>query len=98
MRSRAPCGSLSASGCLSWFGTVCDGVHTICSALGKYGIRVGRHEVEGGMRRRSRRSPNTSESTGKIGQELPLNQLAPLVPFYPDEAPAARPAEQAPQP
>ena len=39
------------------------------------------------MRRRSRRAPNTSESTGKIGQELPSNQLAPLVPFYPD-APA----------
>ncbi len=26
------------------------------------------------MRRRSRRAPNTSESTGKIGQELPSNQ------------------------
>jgi predicted kinase len=50
------------------------------------------------MRRRSRRAPNTSESTGKIGQELPSNQQAPLVPFYPDEAPAARPAEQAPKP
>jgi len=50
------------------------------------------------MRRRSRRAPNTSESTGKIGQELPSNQLAPLVPFYPDEAPAAQPAEQAPTP
>jgi predicted kinase len=44
------------------------------------------------MRRRSRRAPNTSESTGKIGQELPSNQPAPLVPFYADEAPAARPA------
>jgi predicted kinase len=41
------------------------------------------------MRRRSRRAPNTSESTGKIGQELPSNQPAPLVPFYPDDAPAA---------
>src|ERR1700691_5544958 len=40
------------------------------------------------MRRRSRRAPNTSESTGKIGQELPSNQPAPLVPLYPDEAPA----------
>ena len=46
------------------------------------------------MRRRSRRAPNTSESTGKIGQELPSNQLAPLVPFYPDEAPATKPAEK----
>ena len=40
------------------------------------------------MRRRSRRGPNTSESTGKIGQELPSNQPAPLVPLYPDEVPA----------
>jgi len=46
------------------------------------------------MRRRSRRTPNTSESTGKIGQELPSNQPAPLVPFYPDDAPAAAPAQQ----
>jgi predicted kinase len=38
------------------------------------------------MRRRSKRAPNLSESTGKIGQELPSNQPAPLVPFYPDEA------------
>jgi predicted kinase len=44
------------------------------------------------MRRRSRRAPNTSESTGKIGQELPSNQPAPLVPLYPDELPAAAPS------
>ncbi|MGD0730723.1 MAG: AAA family ATPase [Terracidiphilus sp.] len=52
------------------------------------------------MRRRSRRAPNTSESTGKIGQELPSNQLAPLVPFYPDDPPAAAlPAQhRAPRP
>ena len=50
------------------------------------------------MRRRSRRAPNLSESTGKIGQELPSNQLAPLVPFYADEAPAPRIAQpQRPQ-
>jgi predicted kinase len=41
--------------------------------------------LELGMRRRSRRAPNLSESTGKIGQELPSNQPAPLVPHYPDE-------------
>jgi len=40
------------------------------------------------MRRRSRRSVNTSESTGKIGQELPSNQPRPLVPLYPDEGQA----------
>jgi predicted kinase len=52
------------------------------------------------MRRRSRRAPNDSESTGKIGQELPSNQLAPLVPFYPDEEPVprARTQEAAPAP
>jgi predicted kinase len=59
-------------------------------------------KFEGGMRRRSRHTPNTSESTGKIGQELPSNQPAPLVPFYPDDAPAAPPeqprAQRAQQP
>jgi predicted kinase len=40
------------------------------------------------MRRRSRRGPNLSESTGKTGAELPSNQPAPLVPLYPDAAPA----------
>lgn len=55
------------------------------------------------MRRRSRRPPNTSESTGKIGQQIPSNQPAPLVPLYPEEhrsAPErpreARPANPAP--
>jgi predicted kinase len=50
------------------------------------------------MRRRSRRAPNTSESTGKIGQELPSNQPAPLVPFYPEERVAAPPPPQPPSP
>ena len=36
------------------------------------------------MRRRSRRAPNESESTGKIGQELPADQPAPLRPSYPE--------------
>ncbi|WP_082661597.1 ATP-binding protein [Terracidiphilus gabretensis] len=49
------------------------------------------------MRRRTRRAPNLSESTGKIGQEVPSNQLAPLVPHYPDEA-AAAPRSAAPAP
>ncbi len=34
------------------------------------------------MRRRSKRAPNLSEQTGKIGQELPSNQPAPLQPNY----------------
>jgi predicted kinase len=42
------------------------------------------------MRRRSKRSANNSESTGKIGQELPSNQPRPLVPLYPDETPTAQ--------
>ena len=42
------------------------------------------------MRRRGKRGPNDSESTGKIGQELPQGQLAPLRPRYPDEAPAGK--------
>lgn len=48
------------------------------------------------MRRRSRRGPNDSESTGKIGQELPADQPAPLRPAYPDAPSASEPAE--PQP
>ncbi len=55
------------------------------------------------MRRRSRRGPNISESTGKIGQELPSNQPAPLIPSYLDDEPArqgnaARPHEGRPAP
>ena len=51
------------------------------------------------MRRRSRRAPNLSESTGKIGQEIPLNQPRPLVPLYPDDPSslAAREREARPQ-
>ncbi|MEO6912368.1 MAG: ATP-binding protein [Edaphobacter sp.] len=43
------------------------------------------------MRRRPRRGPNESESTGKSGQELPANQPAPLRPTYPDALPAREP-------
>jgi predicted kinase len=42
------------------------------------------------MRRRSKREPNTSESTGKIGHELPSNQPRPLVPTYPEDLARAR--------
>ncbi len=41
------------------------------------------------MRRRSRRGPNESESTGKSGQELPSGQQAPLRPTYPEPVRAA---------
>ena len=43
--------------------------------------------IDDKMRRRSKRGPNDSESTGKSGQELPRNQPAPLRPAYPDAAP-----------
>jgi predicted kinase len=46
------------------------------------------------MRRRSKRPLNTSESTGKIGQELPSNQPAPLVPSYTDERSGSLPPRE----
>jgi predicted kinase len=48
------------------------------------------------MRRRSRRGPNESESTGKSGQELPSNQPAPLRPSYPEPVPQQDLAAQTP--
>jgi predicted kinase len=41
------------------------------------------------MRRRPKRGVNNSESTGKIGQEIPVNQPAPLQPSYGSDAPAS---------
>ena len=49
------------------------------------------------MRRRSRRPPNDSESTGKIGQELPTDQLAPLRPTYPDPVPSLQVSQESQQ-
>jgi predicted kinase len=37
------------------------------------------------MRRRAKRGVNDSESTGKIGQEIPVDQPAPLQPMYPED-------------
>jgi predicted kinase len=48
------------------------------------------------MRRRSKRGPNDSESTGKIGQEIPANQPAPLRPSYPEPLPPAPALAEAP--
>ena len=61
----------------------------------KRGMRELREWISEKMRRRPRRGPNDSESTGKSGQELPANQPAPLRPTYPEEAPA-RAAEASP--
>jgi predicted kinase len=55
-------------------------------------MRTVREWILNTMRRRSKRGPNESESTGKSGQELPSGQLAPLRPNYPD-APAPRTPE-----
>jgi len=46
------------------------------------------------MKRRSRRGPNESESTGKSGQELPSNQQAPLRPEYPEPLATPEPAPE----
>jgi len=48
------------------------------------------------MRRRSKRGPNTSESTGKIGQEFPSDQPMPLRPSYTD-TPEAQKATHGPE-
>src|ERR1700691_141883 len=47
------------------------------------------------MRRRGKRGANDSESTGKIGQEIPANQPTPLQPMYPEDKRnrAPRPSE-----
>jgi predicted kinase len=50
------------------------------------------------MRRRPRRGPNESESTGKSGQELPANQQAPLRPSYPDPTPVQASDSEPPPP
>jgi predicted kinase len=50
------------------------------------------------MRRRTKRGPNTSESTGKIGQEIPANQPAPLRPSYPDAQSLASLADETVEP
>jgi predicted kinase len=54
------------------------------------------------MRRRGKRGVNDSESTGKIGQEIPANQPTPLQPTYPDrnrpeQAEMAEAAESEPE-
>ena len=54
-------------------------------------MRELREWISDKMRRRPRRGPNDSESTGKSGQELPANQPAPLRPTYPEAAPARAP-------
>src|SRR6202789_1363434 len=54
----------------------------------KRDMRELREWISEKMRRRPRRGPNDSESTGKSGQELPSNQPAPLRPTYPEAVPS----------
>jgi predicted kinase len=51
------------------------------------------------MRRRGKRGANDSESTGKIGQEIPANQPTPLQPMYPEDkrGRASGPSVESPQ-
>ena len=71
-------------GCRGRFGDL-RAASTVCY---KRRMRDLRDWISEKMRRRPRRGPNDSESTGKSGQELPANQPAPLRPSYPDAAPA----------
>jgi len=64
-----------------------------CTLCYKPVMRDLRQWIVATMRRRSRRGPNDSESTGKSGQELPQGQLAPLRPDYPDRIVPAAPTE-----
>ena len=62
----------------------CGGFAAVTPLCYKRLMRDVREWMRDLMRRRSRRGPNNSESTGKSGQELPQNQLAPLRPSYPE--------------
>jgi predicted kinase len=48
-------------------------------------ILIMRLWMRGQMKRRGKRGVNDSESTGKIGQEIPSNQPTPLQPMYPED-------------
>ncbi len=50
------------------------------------------------MRRRSKRGPNNSESTGRIGQEIPSDQPKPLRPAYPEASQEHQPYGEADSP
>ena len=50
------------------------------------------------MRKRSKRGPNDSEATGKIGQEIPANQPAPIRPSYESGLKAGDPARDKAKP
>jgi predicted kinase len=49
------------------------------------------------MRRRFKRGPNNSEATGKIGQEIPVDQPAPLRPSYESSPSSAGTSQEEPE-
>jgi predicted kinase len=59
-------------------------------------IHIMREWMRALMRRRGKRGVNDSESTGKIGQEIPANQPTPLQPMYPEDKRGRQPAKQEP--
>ena len=74
--------------------SIAEGAQDLRAALAvcyKRDMRELRDWMREKMRRRPRRGPNDSESTGKSGQELPANQPAPLRPTYPEPLPAHAP-------
>src|SRR6202453_4173070 len=90
------------SGCVTFFERAVQGIAGDAGDLGeasalcyKRRMRDLREWISEKMRRRPRRGPNDSESTGKSGQELPSNQPAPLRPSYPEAVPS-REAERQP--
>jgi len=69
-----------------WMRGIC---RDYCAPVISVSMRDVRDWMRDIMKRRSRRGPNESESTGKSGQELPSNQQDPLRPNYPEPLPAA---------
>ena len=65
-------------------------------------ILIMREWMRNMMRRRTKRGGNDSESTGKIGQEIPTNQPMPLQPVYPgnsrNSGTEAKPQDEQPEP
>src|SRR6202453_3269779 len=83
------------SGCVTFFERAVQGIAGDAGDLRrasrlcyKRDMRELREWISEKMRRRPRRGPNDSESTGKSGQELPSNQPAPLRPTYPEAVPS----------
>jgi len=75
----------TGGGVSGWMRVICRGYYAPVISVSMRDVRDWMRDI---MKRRSRRGPNESESTGKSGQELPSNQQAPLRPNYPEPLPA----------